>query len=73
MKKPKVKDGKGEIGRLEIVEDLLPPPERLVLRGDEGAYLLTDAQVEEVQRRRADENAPKLTLDEFKERLRREK
>jgi hypothetical protein len=38
---------------------------------DESVYRLTDEQVEEVQRRRADPNAPKLTLDEFKERLRR--
>src|SRR5882724_7490022 len=32
MKKPTVKYGKGEIGRVRIVEDFLPPPERLVLR-----------------------------------------
>jgi hypothetical protein len=38
---------------------------------DESVYRLTDEQVEEVQRRRVDPNAPKLTLDEFKERLRR--
>jgi DNA-binding PadR family transcriptional regulator len=38
---------------------------------DESIYRLTDDQVEEVRRRRADKNAPKLTLDEFKERLRR--
>jgi hypothetical protein len=38
---------------------------------DESVYRLTDEQVEEVQRRHADPNAPKLTLDEFKERLRR--
>jgi hypothetical protein len=36
---------------------------------DRSAYRLTDAQVEEVQRRRADPNARRLTLDEFKERL----
>jgi hypothetical protein len=37
---------------------------------DESVYRLTDEQVEEVQRRRADPNARRLTLDEFKERLR---
>jgi hypothetical protein len=36
---------------------------------DESVYRLTDEQVEEVERRRADQNAPKLTLDEFKGRL----
>ena len=38
---------------------------------DESIYRITDEQVDEVQRRRADKNAPKLTLDEFKERLSR--
>src|SRR6266705_7130742 len=38
---------------------------------DESIYRLTDEQVDEVRRRRADKNAPKLTLDEFKERLSR--
>jgi DNA-binding PadR family transcriptional regulator len=38
---------------------------------DESFYRLTDEQVEEVRRRRAGENAPRLTLVEFKERLRR--
>ena len=38
---------------------------------DESVYRLTDEQVEEVRRRRADLNAPTLTLDEFRERLRR--
>jgi hypothetical protein len=38
---------------------------------DESVYRLTDEQVEEVRRRRDDPNARKLTLDEFKERLRR--
>jgi hypothetical protein len=33
---------------------------------DESVYRLTDEQVEEVGRRRADPNARKLTLDEFK-------
>ena len=38
---------------------------------DESVYRLTDEQVEEVRRRRAGPNAGGLTLDEFKERLRR--
>ena len=38
---------------------------------DYNAYRLTDAQVEEVRRRRSDTNAKRLTLDEFNERLRR--
>jgi hypothetical protein len=37
---------------------------------DESIYRLTDEQVEEVRRRRADPNAVRLTLDEFNERLR---
>ena len=32
MRKPKVNYSKGEIGRVRIVEDFLPPPQRLVLR-----------------------------------------
>jgi len=38
---------------------------------DESVYRLTDEQVEEVERRRADPNPRRLTLDEFKERLSR--
>lgn len=38
---------------------------------DASAYRLTDEQVEEVRRRRADPNAKRLTLDEFNERLHR--
>jgi hypothetical protein len=38
---------------------------------NESVYRLTDEQVEEVRRRRADPNARKLTLEEFNERLRR--
>jgi hypothetical protein len=44
MKKPTVKYSKGEIGRVRIVDDLLPPPDRLLV--------LTDEQVAEVRRRR---------------------
>jgi hypothetical protein len=63
MKRPTVKYSKGEIGRVRIVEDFLPSPERLVVP--------TDGQAEEVRRRHADPNARKLTLDEFKGRFRR--
>lgn len=38
---------------------------------DQSIYRLTDAQVEEVRRRRADPNPRRLTLEEFKERLSR--
>jgi hypothetical protein len=37
---------------------------------NESTYRLTDEQVEEVQRRRADPNARRLTLEEFTDRLR---
>jgi hypothetical protein len=36
----------------------------------ESTYRLTDEQVEEVRRRRADPNARRLTFEEFSERLR---
>lgn len=36
---------------------------------NENAYRLTDEQVAEVRRRRADSGARRLTLEEFKERL----
>lgn len=45
MKKPPVKYGKGEIGRVRIVEDFLPSPDRL-----------TASQGAEVRCRRADPN-----------------
>jgi hypothetical protein len=66
MKKPTVKYSKGEIGRVRIVEDFLPSPDRLVLREDANNYRLTDEQGEEIRRRRADPNARNLSLDEFK-------
>lgn len=37
---------------------------------DQSAYRLTDEQVAEVRRRQADPDAKKLTLEEFKKRLR---
>jgi DNA-binding PadR family transcriptional regulator len=43
----------------------------LMESADESVYRLTDEQVEEVRRRQADPNPRRLTLDEFKERLRR--
>jgi DNA-binding PadR family transcriptional regulator len=43
----------------------------LMESADENVYRLTDEQVAEVRRRFADKNAPKLTLDQLKERLRR--
>lgn len=42
----------------------------LMESADESAYRLTDEQVAEVGRRRAKPNPRRLTLDEFKERLR---
>jgi hypothetical protein len=68
MKKPTVKYSKGEIGQIRILEDFLPSPDTLVLRDDAGDYRLTIEQAEEVRQRRADPNARKLTLDEFKKR-----
>jgi hypothetical protein len=38
---------------------------------DDSAYHLTDEQVAEVERRRSDTKAKRLTLDEFNARLRR--
>jgi hypothetical protein len=43
MKKPMVKYSKGEIGRIRVVEDFLPSPDRLVR--------LSGAQVAEARRR----------------------
>lgn len=42
----------------------------LMESADENVYRLTEEQVAEVGRRRADPNARRLTLNEFKERLR---
>jgi hypothetical protein len=42
----------------------------LMESADESVYRLTDEQVAEVGRRLADPNPRRLTLDEFKERLR---
>ena len=69
MKKATVKYSKGEIGRVGVVEDFLPSPDKLAVPEARSGYRLTDEQVEEVRRRRADQKAPKLTLDEFEEQL----
>jgi hypothetical protein len=63
MKKPTGEYSKGEIGRVRTIQDFLPSPDRLVV--------LTDEQVGEVRKRRADPNTRRLTLNEFKRRLRR--
>ena len=65
----------------EILDRVLSwPPERqadvvhmveLMEEQDGSALRLTDEQVAEVQRRRAEKNPKTLTLAEFKERLRR--
>jgi hypothetical protein len=34
MRKPMVLYSKGEIGHVRVVEDFLPPPDKLVLRED---------------------------------------
>src|SRR5450631_3173384 len=44
MKKPTVKYSKGEIGRVRIVEDFLPPPDRLVLREENVKVTLSLSQ-----------------------------
>ena len=63
MKKPTVKFSKGEIGRVRIVEDFLPSPDRLVA--------LSDAQVAEVHRRRADPNRKLLSHTAARKRIAR--
>jgi hypothetical protein len=44
MKKPAVKYSKGEIGRVRIVEDFLPSPDRLVLREENVKVTLSLSQ-----------------------------
>jgi hypothetical protein len=44
MKKPTVKYSKGEIGRVRIVEDFLPSPDRLALREDNVKVTLSLSQ-----------------------------
>jgi hypothetical protein len=63
MKKPTAKYSKGEIGRIKIVEDFLPSPDGLVA--------LSDVQVAEVRRRRADPNRKLVSHAEARERITR--
>jgi hypothetical protein len=44
MKRPTVKYSKGEIGRLRIIENFLPAPDRLVLREDNVKVTLSLSQ-----------------------------
>jgi predicted DNA binding CopG/RHH family protein len=44
MKKPMVKYSKGELGRVRIVEDFLPSPDRLVLREENVKVTLSLSQ-----------------------------
>ena len=44
MKRPTVKYSKGEIGRIKLVEDFLPPPDQLVLREDNVKVTLSLSQ-----------------------------
>jgi hypothetical protein len=64
MKRPTVKYNKGEIGRVMIVEDFLPSPDRLVL--------LTDEQVAAaVRRRRAGPNRKLVSHAKARKRIAR--
>ena len=45
MKKPTVKYSKGEIGGVRVVDDFLPPPDRLVLREESWTESCPDAQM----------------------------
>jgi len=44
MKRPATKFSKGEVGRVRIVEDFLPSPDRLVLREDNVKVTLSLSQ-----------------------------
>jgi hypothetical protein len=63
MKKPTVKYSKGGIGRVRVVEDFLPLPDALVA--------LSDAQVAEVRRRRADPNRKLVSHAKARKRIAR--
>jgi hypothetical protein len=62
MKRPNVRYRKGEIGRIRIVEDFLPSPDKLTL--------LTDEQVAEVRRRISDPDRVLLSHAEARKRIR---
>jgi hypothetical protein len=55
----------GQVGAAEDAKVMLMESQ------DESVYRMTGQQVEEIQRRRADPNPRRLTLDEFKKRLSR--
>jgi hypothetical protein len=44
MKKPTAKYSKGEIGRVKVVEDFLPSPDRLMLREENVKVTLSLSQ-----------------------------
>jgi hypothetical protein len=44
MKKPTAKYSRGEIGRVRVVDDFLPSPDRLVLREDNVKVTLSSSQ-----------------------------
>ena len=44
MKKPTVKYSQGEIGEVRVLEDFLPPPDKLVLREDNVKVTLSLSQ-----------------------------
>jgi predicted DNA binding CopG/RHH family protein len=44
MKKPTVKTSKGEIGRIRMIEDFLPSPDRLMMREDNVKVTLSLSQ-----------------------------
>ncbi len=44
MKKPTVRYSRGEIGRVKVIEDFLPAPDKLVLREDNVKVTLSLSQ-----------------------------
>jgi hypothetical protein len=62
MKKPTAKYSKGEIGRVRVVDDFLPSSDKLAL---------SDAQVAEVRRRKADPNREPVSHAKARKRIAR--
>jgi hypothetical protein len=60
MKKSTVKYSKGEIGRVRVVDDFLPPPDQLVLRESNVKVTLSLSQrsVDFFKRAAAKQNVP---------------
>ncbi|MFZ5737495.1 MAG: hypothetical protein ACOY6K_11495 [Pseudomonadota bacterium] len=60
MKRPTVKYSKGEIGRVRVVDDFLPPPDQLVLREANVKVTLSLSQrsVDFFKRAAAKQNVP---------------